>query len=116
MKRLAVLILLISGCASAENICKPEDLNYPDDLPLDFRWDESEFTYVSAMRSIEYLSRIVQGDFSQYHWISYSHSKVIIDGYNYKQQALLEIERGKVPRTQDIEAFCIWLSGAVKAD
>ena len=106
----------MSGNISAANICSLDELIFSENIPADFRWKESEFTREGASAAIQYLSRIVQGDFSRYHWIQYSHSRNIIDGYNYKQLALREIKQGESERTGDVEAFCNWLGSTAKAD
>lgn len=116
MKIIILLLCFVSSNLFADVICKKEDLKYPEGLPLDFRWNESEFNAKAAEEAIKYLARIVKGDLSSYHWISQSHSEMIIKGYTYKLLALKELSTKGVKHRYHVSGFCDWLSNATKAD
>ena len=116
MKILILLLCFVSSNLYAEVLCKKEDLKYPEGLPLDFRWHESDFNRQAAEEAIKYLTKIVNGDLSSYHWITQSHSEMVIKGYTYKLLALKELSAKDVKHRYEVSSFCSWLSNATKAD
>ena len=116
MRIIILLLCFVSSNLIADVICKKEDLKYPEKLPLDFRWNESDFNEKSADDAIKYLGKIVKGDLSSYHWISSSHSEMIVKGYTYKLLALKALSTKDEKQRYHVSFFCDWLSNATKAD
>ncbi|MGH1611802.1 hypothetical protein ACRBDM_14965 [Vibrio parahaemolyticus] len=116
MTKYLLAIVLGSNLAHSASICDYETFKYRDDIPVDFRWEESEFNAESAQRSLDYFSKIVSGDLSDYHWISSSHAHRILEGYTYKLLAQSEIEVTGEKTGPEATLFCNWLSRTLKAD
>ncbi len=97
-----VSILLLSGNASAENLCKEKG-----EIPSDMQLPESHFNKVNSTKALNLLKSIIVEGNNSYSWYEVPSAITTIDGYIKKKAYLDSIDEQL--KKQLLFGFCTFM-------